>query len=257
MKKILALVIIFILFFMFVPKKTYVETQFNTNNRLINFEEQSGNQLKINDLIDKRAKLISRYGYNDYLNKIDKQLLQLGVEKLTSEKIQGFMDVTWMTYKNSYTDSDGKTYNIQTLIAQPDSKKSNLVTQGYRVVSDMDILYSYNHITTVSFKYVKLKNQNNTQQVLSYVSTKGTTAIAHMYSSLEFNGKVVKPVVKQGERVMDSTPFGYNQDIYAIQGYLDMTPRKNYVTNIGITGLDRKIAFCIGPICPVYPSQIF
>lgn len=257
MKKILALVIIFILFFMFVPKKTYVETQFNTNDRLSNFEDQSSNQLKINDLIDKRAKLISRYGYNDYLNNIDKQLLQLGVEKLTSEKIQGFMDVTWMTYRNNYTDSDGKIYNVQTLIAQPDSPKSNLVTQGYRVVSDMDILYSYNHITTVSFKYVKLKNQNDKQQVLSYVSTKGTTSIAHMYSSLEFNGKVVKPVVKQGKRVMDSTPFGYNQDIYAIQGYLDMTPRKNYVTNVGITGLDRKVVFCIGPICPVYPSQIF
>ena len=180
------------------------------------------NSVLIDNLLEDRAELIAQGKY-DKLDIIDKQLEVLGVKKLTPQEVEELNkddvvpyitkpvsnNVTWLSSRQDYT-YNGTTYEIQTLIAQPNQNNSNLKIIGSRAlastykwkagamnaisvlaeatygeltgmsrvftvydtlngmisgitrtteISAAEIVYSYAHTTTASFKYIKVKGE--------------------------------------------------------------------------------------------------
>lgn len=125
-------------------------------------------------------------------------------------------------------------------------------------ISSAEIVYSYAHITTASFKYVKIKGQSDDYQNLTYISTKGTTAVGYQYPTFTYSGGSVKPNVIQGNRTITSTPSGYNSNVNAVKAYSDpYAARRSYVGSVKITGLESKSVSSIYPVCPEFPAHIY
>lgn len=125
-------------------------------------------------------------------------------------------------------------------------------------ISSAEIVYSYAHTTTVSFKYVKVKGQSDDKQSLTYISTKGTTAVGYQYPTFSYSGGAAKPNVIQGNRTINSTPSGYNSNLNAVKAYTDpYAVRRAYVGSVKITGIESKSVSTIYPVCPEFPAHIY
>lgn len=286
----------------------------------------------IDALLDERAELICLEKY-DELDEIDQRLEALGVTKLSSKELQkqfintpnivsqkpflnikpnvstpSAKNVVWMSSRQNYTYA-GKTYEIQTLIAQPNEYNSNLKKIGHKAISstykwaagakevlsisgeslvglipysnipltfydcvsgfiqgisrtteisDVEIMYSYAHTTTASFKYVKLKGQSDNNQRLTYISTKGTTVVGYQIPKFVASGITVQPNVIQGNRTRNLVPNGYNSNLNAVKAYTDIfAPTRAYVDKVKITGMESKVTSEIYPICPQFPPHIY
>ena len=125
-------------------------------------------------------------------------------------------------------------------------------------ISSAEIVYSYAHTTTASFKYVKIKGQSDDYQNLTYISTKGTTAVGYQYPTFTYSGGSVKPNVIQGNRTITSTPNGYNSNANAVKAYSDLYAAQfSYLESVKITGLESKSVSLIYPVCPRFPAHIY
>lgn len=125
-------------------------------------------------------------------------------------------------------------------------------------ISSAEIVYSYAHTTTASFKYVKVKGKSDDSQSLTYISTKGTTAVGYQYPTFTYSGGSAKPNVIQGNRTINSTPTGYNSNLNAVKAYTDpYAARRAYVGSVKITGLESKSVSTIYPVCPEFPAHIY
>lgn len=125
-------------------------------------------------------------------------------------------------------------------------------------ISAAEIVYSYAHTTTASFKYVKVKGQSDDYQSLTYISTKGTTAVGYQYPTFTYSGGSAKPNVIQGNRTINSTPSGYNSNLNAVKAYTDpYAAKRAYVGSVKITGLESKSVSTISPVCPEFPAHIY
>ncbi|WP_143482950.1 hypothetical protein [Pseudoflavonifractor sp. An85] len=125
-------------------------------------------------------------------------------------------------------------------------------------ISSAEIVYSYAHTTTASFKYVKVKGQSDDYQSLTYISTMGTTAVGYQYPTFRYSGGSVQPNIIQGQRTINSIPTGYNSNANAVKAYLDpYAPTRAFVGRIKITGLESKSISTISPACPQFPSQVY
>lgn len=285
------------------------------------FAKSNPDNTEIDALLEQRAQLICYEEY-DKLPNIDQQLARLGVEKLTAEEVQERFigdevtpyvsapisnNVTWFSSRQDYR-YNGVTYEIQTLIAQPNEQNSslkqsgsraisstykwkaggmnllsavslaaigaiehaNLVVTVYNAVKDLisgisptteisstEIIYTYAHTTTANFKYVKIKGQSDDSQKLTFISTKGTTAIGYQFPKFDYVGSSVSPNVIQGNRILTSIPYAYGSDYSAIQAYNDVyAATRSYVNRVEITGIESKRVSDIAPICPQFPLQI-
>lgn len=107
-------------------------------------------ELKIQELYNEKAQLLcDKTVDQNKLDRIDTQLESLGVEFLKPEEVQTrFPDiskdkqygpyvvtpvqdnVSWSSYKSAATADDGNIYEVQHLVAQPNSKASNLKETG-------------------------------------------------------------------------------------------------------------------------------
>lgn len=124
-------------------------------------------------------------------------------------------------------------------------------------ISSAEIVYSYAHTTTATFKYVKVKGQSDDYQVLSYISTKGKTTVGYQYPEFIYSSGSVEPNVVQGNRIIDSVPDGYNSNIGAIKAYSDPNaPRNAYLLSVEITGIEWKNVSSIYPVRPNSPTQL-
>ncbi len=278
------------------------------------------NSVLIDNLLEDRAELIAQGKY-DKLDIIDKQLEVLGVKKLTPQEVEELNkddvvpyitkpvsnNVTWLSSRQDYT-YNGTTYEIQTLIAQPNQNNSNLKIIGSRAlastykwkagamnaisvlaeatygeltgmsrvftvydtlngmisgitrtteISAAEIVYSYAHTTTASFKYIKVKGEADDKQHLAYISTKGTTAIGYQYPQFIYSGGTVEPNIIQGSRTINTTPDGYNSNLEAVKAYVKGISKKVWVENVKITGIETKSVSHIYPVCPEFLAQIY
>lgn len=285
------------------------------------FAKSNPDNTEIDALLEQRAQLICYEEY-DKLPNIDQQLARLGVEKLTAEEVQERFigdevtpyvsapvsnNVTWLSSRQDYT-YNGVTYEIQTLIAQPNEQDSSLKQIGGRTISSTykwqvgnmnllsaiasaaigslpnanlvvtvynalkgyisgispateisstEITYAYAHTTTANFKYVKIKGESDDKQKLTYISTKGTTAINYQIPQFTYVNGTPYPQVINGNRILTSVPYQYGSDYNAIQAYNDVyAPTRSYVDRIEITGIESKRVSDIAPICPQFPLQI-
>ncbi len=286
-------------------------------------ESLQDNSAEIDALLEQRAELISLEMYDD-VNNIDQQLAALGVEKLTPKQVANqFMNnnevtpyvltpsannVTWLSNRTTYS-YGGKTYEIQTLTAQPNQKNSNLKEMGdvalsssYRwkiglmnmletaasgaagsipgssfaltvydsvksfltgvskttEIQSANVVYSYTHVTTATFKYVKIKGQSDTYQKLSYISTKGTTSVGYQYKEFKFSGGTAQPGIVQGNRTINSTPSGYNSNLNAVKSYTgSSSSNRAYVNSVRLSGIESKSIAKIYPVCPQYPAHVY
>ena len=152
----------------------------------------------------------------------------------------------------------GKIPGASSLLSVYDGAKDFLsAISSTTEISKADVLYSYSHTTTVSFKYVKVNGQSDDHQRLSYISSKGTTAVGYMFPSFVFSGGSVTPNVIQGNRTINATPTGYDNIANAVQAYVNpYSASRNYLLYVTITGLESKNVSTIYPICPEFPSQI-
>lgn len=126
------------------------------------------------------------------------------------------------------------------------------------VISNAEIVYSYAHTTTATFKYVKEAGVSDDYQELTYISTKGTTAVGYMYPTFDYDGGQVQPNVIQGSRTIYSTPSGYNSTYNAVVAYTDIyAQRTAYVTGVKITGIESKTVSSLSLLCPVSPLQVY
>lgn len=309
MKKIIKSLTTTILLILLFVTTVFAQSSFNNVNQ-------------IDILLEKRAELISLEKWNE-IESIDKQLESLGVEKLTSGEVEKYFsnlsdttpyvvppasnNVTWLSSRTDYT-YGGITYEIQTLIAQPNQNDSNLKERGNKSISssykwnagsmdalsviasstvgeipgaslylsvydtvrsfisgisktteisDAEILYSYSHVSTISFKYVKIKGESDNRQVLTYISSKGTTAVGYQYPNFVYSGSSVKPNIIQGNRTINSIPSGYNSNLNAVKAYNTPYGKREFVKTVQITGLESKTVSKIYPICPESPFHIY
>lgn len=326
MKKRMSLLLVVIFLVMILPMSVLAKSVSKNSNQTIN------------SLLDKRAELVCLGKYKQ-VEVVDRKLLELGANELTSQEVeQKFMNyesksstekksqgnesqmsacvikpnaknVKWLSSTTNYT-YKGKTYVVQTLTAQPNSKSSNLKLSGNRaisstynwkagamnavkavgsevvgkipganivlsvydtvndfisgiskntVVSSTKVLYSYSHVTTVTFKYVKVKGQSDSKQSLTYISTKGVTSIGYQYPTFNYSGSSVKPNIIQGSCTLKSTPTGYNSTLNAVKAYRDYqnSKRRACVDSVKVTGIENKSVFKIYPVNPQFTSHIY
>ncbi len=279
---------------------------------------------EVTALLQKRAEFICLEEY-DKVQQIDEQLRKYGVERLTAKEVQKrFSDVDgiapyvlapdasnvdWASMRKTYI-KNGVTYEVQTLIAQPNSKSSNLKKSGSKAlsstyrwqvggmnaisvlvsglggiklstgaslavtaydtvkaaltgisktteISSADIIYSYAHTTTATFKYVKVNGQSDNAQSMTYVSTMGTTVVGYQYPTFVYSGGNVAPTVIQGSRTIESIPVGYDSNDYAIEAYLNGPTRKACISSVKITGIETKAVATISPVVPEFPAHIY
>lgn len=109
---------------------------------------QDNRELRINQLMEQRAEAICTEN-TDKITEIDMQLAELGVEDLSAEEVKELFaddessarwltppdstNVTWKSYQWKVV-SDGKTYEAQTLLAQPKNASSNLSKTGATMI---------------------------------------------------------------------------------------------------------------------------
>ncbi|MNK25979.1 hypothetical protein D3C87_443100 [compost metagenome] len=107
-------------------------------------------ETRIQQLYDQRAAVLNEEIVDmNKVDNIDKQLKSLGVEFITSEQVRKQFhnenmspnvslpqqdNVSWSTYRTEII-KDGITYEVQRLIAQPNSKSSNLKAKGNKALS--------------------------------------------------------------------------------------------------------------------------
>lgn len=277
----------------------------------------------VEELFDQRAEFICLEKY-DEVEKIDEQLMDLGIEMLSTQEVVNKFgnsteitpyvtkptstNVTWALGTTNY-DYNGKTYTVQTLTAQPNSKDSVLKESGSKAVSSTyswkagsmnalkaissgaagnipgaslvltvydtasgfvsgisktteiskaKIVYSYSHTTTASFKYVKIKGKADSTQKLTYISTKGTTAIGYQYPTFVYSGGTATPNIIQDTRTINSKPSGYNSTLNAVKAFVNTNAKtRDYVNKVKITGIETKTVVNIYPVCPEFPAHIY
>ena len=244
-------------------------------------------------MLHRAAQWITEWSFKKSEDKQDREVVEYGIEI--------FLETIY-TY-------GGKTYEIQTITAQPNEKNSNLKIRGSRAISSTykwkagfmdalktsassiagnipgasvavsvfdtvssflsgisktteissaEIVYSYAHTTTATFKYVKLKGQSDNQQKLTYISTKGTTAVGYQYPEFVYSGGSAKPNIIQGNRTINSTPSGYNSNLNAVKAYTGAsTLSRAYVSSVTITGIESKTVSKIYPVCPQFFDHIY
>lgn len=126
------------------------------------------------------------------------------------------------------------------------------------VVTGANVAYSWSHVNTVQFRWVKKAGQSDDLQQWSYVSTKGQTAIGWQYASFAYAGGSAKPYVIQGSRTFTSTPACYtNATTNALDAYNSgLVSKLCYLTSVDITGFAGYSAGSIHPLTPQFVSQI-
>ena len=126
-------------------------------------------------------------------------------------------------------------------------------------ISAAEVVYSYSHLTTASFKYVKPVGQPDNQQSLSYISTMGVTSVAWQYPTFSQANGSMYPQMIQGKRDgIVSKPSGYDSNINAVAAYRDSSATsRDYNESVKITGLESKIVSSIYPVCPEFPAHIY
>lgn len=125
-------------------------------------------------------------------------------------------------------------------------------------ISAAEIVYSYAHVTTASFKYVKEQGQSDNYQSLTYISTKGVSSVGYQYPTFTYSGGSAKPNVIQGSRTIYSTPGGYDSTANAVKAYVDVYAiSRAYNDQVKITGIESKTVSNIYPVCPQFPMHIY
>lgn len=125
-------------------------------------------------------------------------------------------------------------------------------------VTDVVASYTYAAATTVSFKFVKEKGQSDSNQELTYISTKCEIAVSDSLPTfVESNGATHPNIVSFTDN-LKATPNGYDNNTHAVNGYIDpsYTPISAYVGSIDIYGLEGQKISTVSTICPTYIAQI-
>ena len=125
-------------------------------------------------------------------------------------------------------------------------------------ISGASIIYSYSHVTTAAYKYVRPYGGSEYEEELSLSSTKGVTAIGYQYPSFSYGNGTVMPEIKQGEVTVEIIPTYYNHNRKAIEQYVNNMGSMyvDFVSRIEVIGLNGQKAFTITPTCPWFPPQI-
>lgn len=126
-------------------------------------------------------------------------------------------------------------------------------------INNAKITYSYNSLTTASYKYVREKGDPVVARGMTFVSTMNVTSIGYMYPSINLEGFNVSPNVIQGKYKMHTIPYDYNNHLRAIEQYRrDMGAFKEvFVSEIDITGIDNQKITTLSPAAPRFPSMIY
>lgn len=123
----------------------------STATSALSASKEDTKELSIQNLFDQRAKLLNEKEVDlQRINRIESQLQTLGVESLSSGEVNAKFKVTgkitpqvsvpnqtnvsWFTYRSEII-KNGKTYEVQRLIAQPNTLDSNLKSRGSASVS--------------------------------------------------------------------------------------------------------------------------
>ncbi|WP_169088520.1 hypothetical protein [Paenibacillus sp. PL91] len=131
------------------------------------------------------------------------------------------------------------------------------------VINDASIAYTWSQATQVMFFYVKKKGETDSNQYLTFISSKVDAAIGWQYplfSYINSNGgtTTVSPSVIQGNRTISAVPTHHNDAFYAVEKYPNGNlSAKDLVNSITLTGIESKNISSIFPVNPNYPSQIY
>ncbi|WP_348816462.1 hypothetical protein [Faecalibacterium prausnitzii] len=125
------------------------------------------------------------------------------------------------------------------------------------VLSAAAVMYTHSSTSTVSFKYVKVKGQSDSEQDLCYVSTMCTSVFATQSSKLTTENGTAIPSVQQWQKTIVSKPAGYDSDLNAVKSFAGTSTQRNaFVWAIDVTGIENKTVFSISPLAPQTPVQV-
>lgn len=124
-------------------------------------------------------------------------------------------------------------------------------------IVDIEASYTYSHITTVRFKYIKIKGQSDTMQNLTHISTSAITEVTTTVPTIDISTGVGNPKnISSTERIY-TTPSAYNSNSKAINAYINSTVHKAYANKITVTGIESKNIIIHYPIQPHSPAQVY
>lgn len=122
------------------------------------------------------------------------------------------------------------------------------------VLSAVAVMYTHSSTSTVSFKYVKVKGQSDSEQDLCYVSTMCTSVFATQSSKLATENGTAISSVQQWQKTIVSKPAGYDSDLNAVKSFAGTSTQRNaFVWAIDVTGIENKTVFSISPLAPQTP----
>lgn len=147
--------------------------------------------------------------------------------------------------------------NPYTLIAVTAYQAISAVVSGFKsttTITNITATYTWAHVTTAKFMYVKPAGQADSKQKLSHIATK--TSLATSYSIPSMSVKDGDPVAKiiQGSRSSSITPSCYTPAATSpVRYYLNETQSwLCYVGKLTITGVDGKAVASTYPIQPAH-----
>lgn len=126
------------------------------------------------------------------------------------------------------------------------------------VVSCVDAMYTYAHVTTVKFFYVKPNGAaSEGNEYLSYITTMGVTAIGGQWSEFVSSAAGVTPKIVQIQKSVTTTPTGYSSEYNAVDAFVNGRQDKSYVDHITIDGLKNESVLNITFLPPIDPFAIY
>lgn len=125
------------------------------------------------------------------------------------------------------------------------------------VLSSDSTLYSYSHVTSVSFKFVKRKTEPDTAFRLCYTTTRGTTTVGYQMPTYYYVNGDAKPKIIQGQRIINAIPPTYDDTYYALKAFNDYSAStSDFVEKVDMKMKINGVTKQIGTIYPLEPSGI-
>lgn len=125
------------------------------------------------------------------------------------------------------------------------------------VVTCSSASYTYSHVTTIKFFYVKPYGSTSIgNEYLSYITTMGVTAVGGQWNEFVSSESGVEPTVVQIQKTVTTVPTGYSSEYNAVEAFVNDRQDINYVRRVTIEGLKNQHVLNINLPAPINPSAV-
>ena len=118
------------------------------------------------------------------------------------------------------------------------------------VIKNVEATYTYNAKSFATFKYIKKKGEPDSRQVCSHISTRCEINVATSIPTLECVGGSYRPNISQKLDRILARPDGYNDNLAAMDAYLESRQIHAYLGGVDLYGLEGRKLVKVGDCRP-------